>query len=102
MAIDRELAQLDLSYNALASPLAVRPLSCNRALRELVLHNTPLAEHPRYRPSITCLLPHLRKIDHRQLPPSREAPRSVTRRGSKPFSPTKAFFRCGFAALALF
>ncbi|CAN0144599.1 unnamed protein product, partial [Discosporangium mesarthrocarpum] len=64
------LEQLDLSHNLIPKPMSVRPLSFNRGLKLLWLEGNPLANHPRYRPTLTCLLPHVLAIDCRGMPPN--------------------------------
>ncbi|CAM9549219.1 unnamed protein product, partial [Phaeothamnion confervicola] len=66
----QRLEQLDLGHNLLSAPLAVRPLGFCRALAVLVLEGNPLAGQPRYRPTLTGLLPHVKAVDRRALPPS--------------------------------
>ncbi|CAM9200065.1 unnamed protein product, partial [Laminaria digitata] len=69
------LEQLDLSHNAITKAASARCLSFNRSLKLLWLEGNPLARHPRYRPTLTCLLPHVRAIDRRGMPPSSDSER---------------------------
>ncbi|CAM9882083.1 unnamed protein product [Ectocarpus sp. 4 AP-2014] len=64
------LLQLDLGHNLISKAASARALSFNRSLKLLWLEGNPLARHPRYRPTLTCLLPHVRSIDSRAMPPS--------------------------------
>lgn len=67
------LEQLDLGNNLISKAASARALSFNRSLKLLWLEGNPLAEHPRYRPALTCLLPHVRAVDSRGMPPSSDS-----------------------------
>lgn len=67
------LEQLDLGQNLISKTASARALSFNRSLKLLWLEGNPLARHPRYRPTLTCLLPHVRAIDRRGMPPSSDS-----------------------------
>ncbi|CBN79052.1 Hypothetical leucine rich repeat protein [Ectocarpus siliculosus] len=67
------LLQLDLGHNFISKAASARALSFNRSLKLLWLEGNPLARHPRYRPTLTCLLPHVRSIDSRAMPPSSDS-----------------------------
>ncbi|CAM9401414.1 unnamed protein product, partial [Ectocarpus fasciculatus] len=67
------LLQLDLGHNLISKAASARALSFNRSLKLLWLEGNPLARHPRYRPTLTCLLPHVRSIDSRAMPPSSDS-----------------------------
>lgn len=67
------LEQLDLGNNLISKAVSARALSFNRSLKLLWLGGNPLARHPRYRPTLTCLLPHVRSIDSRGMPPSSDS-----------------------------
>ncbi|CAM9912668.1 unnamed protein product, partial [Scytosiphon promiscuus] len=67
------LEQLDLRHNLISKAASARALSFNRSLKLLWLTGNPLARHPRYRPTLTCLLPHVRSIDSRGMPPSSDS-----------------------------
>lgn len=69
------MEQLDLGHNAISKAASARCLSFNRSLKLLWLEGNPLAKHPRYRPTLTCLLPHVRAIDRRGMPPSSDSER---------------------------
>lgn len=71
------LEQLDLSHNLISKAVSARALSFNRSLKLLWLEGNPFAADPRYRATLTCLLPHLRAIDRKGMPPSS----SLERRG---------------------
>ncbi|CAM9181429.1 unnamed protein product, partial [Sphacelaria rigidula] len=71
------LEQLDLSHNLISKAVSARALSFNRSLKLLRLEGNPFAADPRYRATLTCLLPHLRAIDRKGMPPSS----SLERRG---------------------
>ena len=62
------LVELDLSSNEITTPVAIRTLSCNLALRSLKMKGNPIAATRGYRPTITCLLPHVKSIDSTLLP----------------------------------
>lgn len=64
------LEQLDLGHNLISKAVSARALSFNRSLKLLWLEGNPFALDPRYRPTLTCLLPHVRAIDLRGMPPS--------------------------------
>lgn len=64
------LEQLDLGHNLISKAVSVRALSFNRSLKLLWLGGNPFAADPRYRATLTCLLPHLRAIDRKGMPPS--------------------------------
>ena len=80
------LDQLDLGHNLIPTTTAARALSLNINLKLLRLEGNPVDEHPRYRPALTCLLPHVRNIDSRSMPPSfhreRRGPVGFSRNGS--------------------
>ncbi|CAB1096352.1 unnamed protein product [Ectocarpus sp. CCAP 1310/34] len=67
------LLQLDLGHNLISKAASARALSFNRSLKLLWLEGNPLARHPRYRPTLTCLLPHVRSIDSRAMPPTSDS-----------------------------
>ena len=67
------LEQLDLGNNLISKAASARTLSFNRSLKLLWLEGNPLARHPRYRPTLTCLLPHVRAVDSRGMPPSSDS-----------------------------
>lgn len=70
-------------------------LSFNRSLKLLWLEGNPLATSPRYRPTLTCLLPHVRTIDLRGMPPSNDA--DQRRSGSVEFSGDSGMRKVGSA-----
>ena len=80
------LEQLDLGHNLIPTTAAARALSLNINLKLLRLEGNPVAEHPRYRPALTCLLPHVRSIDSQSMPPSfhreRRGPVGFSRNGT--------------------
>lgn len=71
------LEQLDLGHNLISKPVSARALSFNRSLKLLWLEGNPLAKGSRYRAALTCLLPHVRAIDLRGMPPSIDWKRRV-------------------------
>lgn len=64
------LEQLDLGHNLISKAVSVRALSFNRSLKLLWLEGNPFAADPRYRPTLICLLPHVRAIDRKGMPRS--------------------------------
>ena len=64
------LEQLDLGHNLISTTAAARGLSFNGDLKLPRLEGNPVAEYPRNRPALTCLLPHVLEIDSRGMPPS--------------------------------
>lgn len=69
------LETLDLSYNAIASQTALRPLSLNQGLRHLVMKGNPLERQLRngFRPLMRNLCPALIALDNERLVFSRVA-----------------------------
>ena len=62
------LSNLDLSENSIANAVGIRTLSCNLNLRNLKMKGNPLSETRGYRPTVICLLPHVKSIDGKGLP----------------------------------
>lgn len=72
------LEQLDLGHNLISTAVSARALSFNRSLKMLWLEGNPFAANPWYRPTLTCLLPHVRAIDRKGMPPNSQLePRSA-------------------------
>ncbi|CAN0290963.1 unnamed protein product, partial [Ascophyllum nodosum] len=57
------LEKLDLGHNSIFTAAAARVLSLNRNLKLLRLEGNPVVDDARYRPALTCLLPHVLDID---------------------------------------
>ena len=78
--------KLDLGHNIISTAAAARALILNCSLKILRLEGNPVAEHARYRPALTCLLPHVLNIDSRSMPPSfhreRRGPVGFSRNGT--------------------
>ena len=76
---------LDLSQNLIANSVGIRTLSCNLNLKSLKMKGNPISETRGYRPTVICLLPHVKSIDGKSLPRTG----GVKRMQQPPSSPPK-------------